>query len=61
MKLDKTTLSSFGILSEFRQETILDAIEMLRRNDFGVPRNLHEFMVSIYLFAVEALSLDFDQ
>ena len=46
LKLDKHTLSSFGILSEFRQETILDAIEILRKNDFSVPRNLYEFMVS---------------
>ena len=46
LKLDKVTLSSFGLLTEFRQETILDAIEMLRQNNYNIPRNLHEFAVS---------------
>ncbi len=52
LKLDKRTLSSFGIVSDFRQDTILDAIETLRRNDFSVPKNLHEFMVSMMCVCV---------
>ena len=43
--LNEKALEAIGLHSEYRQQTILQAIQELRVKEYSVPRNLYEFKV----------------
>ena len=43
--LNEKALEAIGVHSEYRRQTILQAIEELRVKEYSVPRNLYEFKV----------------
>ena len=45
LMLNEKALEAIGVHSEYRQQTILQAIEELKVKEYSAPRNLYEFKV----------------
>lgn len=43
--LNEKALEAIGVHSEYRRQTILQAVEELRVKEYSAPRNLYEFKV----------------
>ena len=45
LMLNEKALEAIGVHSEYRRQTILQAVEELRVKEYSAPRNLYEFKV----------------